>query len=297
MNQLVCLLPACPESLGTNAVPQIAAVRVRHVARVIDDGDAREAIDDNLLTHVTWIHSHLPLARAFVTPEIAIADSGFATDTFNIVMRARMSKRRAGVAIPATVARMAGYGRPYCWWHGPLDTPADLPARLEGAGLARAGESLAMVADLDDLPSVVIPPALTIRRATTVAEVLDFARVVAANWSPPDDAVVAFYTAGAPFILRPDSPIDLYVGRVDGEPVAAAELCLVDSVAGLYSVCTREAHRRRGYGTALTLHALHDAREDGAEVGALQAADQGQRIYARAGFRTVGVYREYKPGG
>ena len=139
------------------------------------------------------------------------------------------------------------------------------------------------------------PEGLEIRRVTTREVLSDFARVNAANWSPPDRDVVRFYERAAPLLLAPGSPIRLYVGYVEGEAVAASEMTLGGGVAGLYGISTLEAHRRRGYGTTMTLRPLLDARAEGLELAVLQASNAGAGVYRRIGFEEFGGITEYKP--
>ena len=64
---------------------------------------------------------------------------------------------------------------------------------------------------------------------------------------------------------------------------------------GQYNICTLAAYRGRGFGSALTLRPLLDAREEGHSTGILQAAPGAVSIYARVGFAPFGRYTEYKP--
>jgi ribosomal protein S18 acetylase RimI-like enzyme len=186
--------------------------------------------------------------------------------------------------------------RPFSWWVGPADAPADLGAVLEDAGLARAEGELAMAAGLAALPAADAPPrGLTVRRVRTRTELADFARVAAANWSPPDVDVLRFYDAAAPALLGDGAPLHLYVGYVGGVAVAVSELAEGGGGVGLYNVATLEAHRRRGLGTALTVRPLLDARARGHHTAVLQAAPDGVGVYTRLGFRAFGEVAEYKP--
>ena len=168
--------------------------------------------------------------------------------------------------------------------------------RLADAGLAGSETELAMAAPLSkiraDEPA---PRGLDIRRVATLRGLADFASVEAANWWPPDENVLRFYERAAPLLLALDSPIRLYVGYVGNEAVAASELTVGGGVAGLYGIATLEAHRRRGYGTAMTLRPLLEARAEGLEIAVLQASAAGAGVYRRVGFEEFGGITEYKP--
>jgi predicted N-acetyltransferase YhbS len=82
------------------------------------------------------------------------------------------------------------------------------------------------------------------------------------------------------------APCHLVLRDEAGVPVAAASLYRVGSLAGLYNVGTRAAHRRRGLGGAVTRAALAHAETLGVEAVFLQCAGLGpvERLYARLGF-------------
>jgi ribosomal protein S18 acetylase RimI-like enzyme len=60
---------------------------------------------------------------------------------------------------------------------------------------------------------------------------------------------------------------------------------LTGDVAGIYNVATLPHARRRGFGGALTAHAVRDARKRGASVAVLQSSEAGLRVYQALGFR------------
>jgi GNAT superfamily N-acetyltransferase len=223
------------------------------------------------------------------SPEIVLTDAGLPSDTFNIICRARLAADQAPQQIRNAIRFFQQSGRPFSWWVGPADRPANLGQLLLDAGLQRADGELAMAANLAALPTSDSAPAdLEIRRVRSIAELQDFAQVIAGP------AERRFYELAAPALLAADSPQWLYVGYMGDRPVATAELTASGGIAGLYNISTIESHRRRGIGTALTLRPLLDARDAGFRTGFLQAAAAGVGMYTRIGFQRFGDITEYK---
>jgi GNAT superfamily N-acetyltransferase len=251
------------------------------------------AMEGNQVDHMTYLARRLPGATVRDEPGLLLVDSGLPTDTFNVVCRTRLRPRDADASIAAAVAHFRAKAFPFAWWVGPGATPEDLDARLTAHGLRRAEQETGMAVDLSRLPALTLPPGLTVRRVSTERDMADFARVVASNWEPLDLSVLDFYARTARAALAPDSPVRFYVGSLDGAPVATSECHLSHGVAGLYSVSTLKAFRRRGIGAALTLAPLLEAREAGYRTATLQASAEGEPVYARLGFEARGVFRVY----
>jgi predicted acetyltransferase len=64
----------------------------------------------------------------------------------------------------------------------------------------------------------------------------------------------------------------------------------LDGATGIFNVATPSEHRGRGYGAALTSHALRDGFDAGSEFGYLQSSTIGHGVYQRLGFRDVEEY-------
>jgi ribosomal protein S18 acetylase RimI-like enzyme len=233
----------------------------------------------------------------FESPELVLVDSGLASDTFNLVCRARMERERALEEARKVIAYFREVGRPFTWWIGPGDKPANLGEILSAAGLERVESELAMAADLSRLSASGKLPGLRIERVRTADQLADFARVIGGTQDTPDLDVARFYELAAPVLLTGESPVWLYVGYLDEVPVATAEVTVAGGVAGLYNISTLPSYRRRGFGTAMTLRPLLDARAVGVGTAVLQASSEGARIYARVGFEIFGQITEYKPAG
>jgi ribosomal protein S18 acetylase RimI-like enzyme len=260
--------------------------------------DVVRAADDNFAAHATLGFDTLPGATVRIEEDLTLVDSGLSCDAFNIVCRARLPFERAAARARESAAHFAAAGRPYSWWVGPADTPAELPELLRRAGLSEASSERLLMLDLDpDLALVSQEPAipdLEIRPVASRAELDGYAAVTeSATGEDPD--VARFFDLAASSLLRSDSPRRLFVGYLGATPIATAELIAAGGVAGLYNVATEPAHRRKGIGSALTVHALAAARAAGETLAILQAAPARERLYARLGFRPIGTILEFKP--
>lgn len=259
---------------------------------------AASVADENFITHAGWAAQRVEGMRVLVKGDLVLIDSGLPCDTFNYVCRARLEPETVVARVHGAIDYFRRGGRPFSWWVGPADQPGNLAQVLLDAGLERAETELAMIADLSNpRPPAANPPGFEIRRVGSPLELQYFANVNAANWAPPDPHVLRYYDLAQHALLSLDCPLHLYLGYVDGKPVATAELTVGGGVAGLYNVSTLAGYRRRGYGAALTLRVLFDARELGLRAAVLQAAAQGVGVYQRVGFRKFGDITEFKPLG
>lgn len=263
--------------------------------RMIDGRTAARA-DEPFVTHVTWPLERTPGMAAWVTPELVLSDSGLPCDTFNIICRARLDGDGVREAARGVISHFARVQRPFSWWVGPADRPGDLGGVLEELGLQQAERSVAMAVPLDSLP---VPPprvpGLEVRRVRTQAELDALARMAAANWTPPDPDVRTFYRRAAAALLEDWAPRWLYIGYLDGEPVATAEATVQAGTVGLFNIGTRAEFRGRGIGSVLTWRPLHDASAAGCDLAVLQADAGAVGLYRRLGFEPFGEITEYKP--
>lgn len=122
-------------------------------------------------------------------------------------------------------------------------------------------------------PSPLPPPELAIRRVATQRGLDDFFAIT----RTPRRYIPSLAAA-----LDPD--VALFVGYVDGAPVAAARVSCLGAVGEVMGVVTDDAFRRRGIGTAMTWAAIDAARQRGCIAITLTATEMGLPVYLRMGF-------------
>ncbi|MEZ4523789.1 MAG: GNAT family N-acetyltransferase [Thermomicrobiales bacterium] len=159
-----------------------------------------------------------------------------------------------------------------------------LEEHLVAEGWTLDEEEIAMIltAASPEIPSP--PDGLAVLQVTSDESYEDYMTVVPGNreWVPTLDAAT-------------DPGVALFVGYVEGQPVATARLVCYGSVAEITGVQTLESHRRRGFGRALTLAAMSEARRRGCAAITLTATEMGYPLYLSMGFEEVCSYRTYEP--
>ena len=142
----------------------------------------------------------------------------------------------------------------------------------------------------EDIP---FPSELAIERVSNAEVLSEFVEVMRVGFEMPEFTVDGLFEMFSAMGLTEESPWRNYVGRLDGEVLTTASLALVAGVAGIYNVVTLPNARRRGFGAAMTLAALREARELGYRIGILQSSAVGLGVNRRLGFEQYSTYYLY----
>jgi GNAT superfamily N-acetyltransferase len=211
-------------------------------------------------------------------PGVAALVSGGQIPTLNTVLV--HDERAEADTVAALIDRVAATGLPYSVQTRPM-VAEPVRAMLAGRGLAVRIELPFMLWHGTDPPEV--PPSpLEVYRIHS-GRMAEHVGIAAQGFGVPPEIFGAVMT---------DDALDLpaircYVGEVAGSLVTTGIGALVGEWVGLFNIATPEAHRRRGYGAALTARIIEDAVAVGTHNAYLQSTEVGLSVYERLGFTTV----------
>jgi GNAT superfamily N-acetyltransferase len=204
----------------------------------------------------------------------------------NLCGDARLSERESDAMIEKVRQRYGDLA--FGWVTGPSTRPADLPRRLEDAGLTHADSLAGMV--LTDLATpIAANPSVRIEE-TTMKDALVESEMMARAYGMPLDVMRVFNEILAAASERIKSRG--YFAYLDGndKPVAWSFLAYIpDSPTVLLGgAATLEEYRGHGLYTALVARRLADARADGRRAAVIQAdRNTSAPICAKLGFREI----------
>jgi GNAT superfamily N-acetyltransferase len=202
---------------------------------------------------------------------------------FNGVFTANLTGEDRDEKIDEVISYFRGQSIPMSWYVGPASKPEDLGIHLEEHDLVHVGATPGMAVELyslnEDIPW---PEGLSVERVRDERTTRDFYDVLLPV-NRMRDFTLRFLKMERS--IDPSIPRYCYVGYLEEEPVTTSVLLPSLGVAGIHGVATVPEARGRGLGTAISLHALREARDLGYMVGVLVSSEMGYRIYQRLGFK------------
>jgi ribosomal protein S18 acetylase RimI-like enzyme len=226
-----------------------------------------------------------PKAELRDSPSLTWLLTGVPFPLMNTVMRTQGTRDDVDVIIEETVAHFKSKNvTRFTWWVEQSAQPTDLRDRLLAHGFTYDEGPPGMAVDLQTLnEDITAPTDLRIEHVRDAGSLKKWVSTLFRGFELPTGGEGALFDLyiGLGF----DLPLRNYVGFLNGEPIATAELFLGAGVAGIYGVVTVPKARRQGIGAALTLAPLREARAMGYGIGILHSSEIGLGLYRRLGFQ------------
>ncbi|GHO96531.1 hypothetical protein KSF_065790 [Reticulibacter mediterranei] len=223
-----------------------------------------------------------PLAESSFADDLTWVITGVDDNTYNGVVRTRLSTSVADRAIIEVLERFRVRKVPHLWYIARADQPADLAQRLEAHRCKRLDAGVGMAADLLALHEQIRPvPGLRVER------VKDEAGLASSFDAHPDfdeHAVSEHLQLYISLGLEGDRALRFYVAKIGEQVVGGFGLFAGSRAVGIYDVHVVSHMQRQGIGTAMTLAALHEARQLDYRLAVLGPTPISIKMYERLGF-------------
>jgi len=214
---------------------------------------------------------------------VLLVKSGIPLRAFNGVFYNNFSAAETENKIEEIKSNFAVDSLPFMWWISPSSRPLNLGNNIEKYGFKLLARTPGMALIMSHL-SVNIPLAgeVTIKKVADEKDMVLWMEVALQSFGIPlafpEQCLELFNN------LRLDKSCLYYLGYVNGCATSVSLLFCGSATAGIYWVGTLASARNKGAGTAVTRHALLDAREMGYSLATLKSSAFGFPIYKKLGF-------------
>jgi len=250
-------------------------------------------VADNLRQSFRVLADGRPRGEVLELPGVSVASLGAAFQMFNAAFLSERVETQTALEERLRAAKDHFDSRGLQWalwicqdWLAP-GIRRRLTRTCEEFGLRFSSEMPGMAADRIQAPPRAMPE-LEIRRMETRQSLDDFRAIGSTCFHVP----IAWFSEVFDERVIERRMFVCWVGYCDGMPVATAASVVSNKgselTTGIYNVATAPEYRKRGYGEAITRHAIHAAlREGDARRVVLQSTSQGHSLYTRMGFEPV----------
>lgn len=252
------------------------------------------AVEENLFALFRAMTVSLPGSELFESDTISRHLTYPQNPMFKGAWRTRLSPDEVDEAVDETIAWFQARKAPFfLWWTGPGSSPGNLGERLTARGLIPLLEAqqqpLIMVADLDHVNEAALaqaPEEFTLEEICDEHALQEYMRTFVAGFGASEQAGRSWMEATLQ-IGFDRAPWKMYLGRLNGEPVATSMLFHGGGVVGVFAVGTVASARGKGIGGTITLIPLLDSRAKGYRYAVLFSTAMGVHAYQRIGFQTT----------
>jgi ribosomal protein S18 acetylase RimI-like enzyme len=225
--------------------------------------------------------------------------TGLQQEVLNVVLSCRLEADAIDARIDEEIGDIGARQVPVIWHVGKLTEPKDLGRYLEARGFPHDYDLTALAVDLESVDGGTDrQDRVPVRRVTSEQDCREWTGCLSESWESPKE-VAPWMMNNACFNLAVEQrrglslPRKLYLASLEGVPSAGSILFWSNGVAGLQTVGTVHAARRKGAGTAVVETALADARAAGFRHVVVLSTVEAVDMYKRCGFRIFGKLPEY----
>jgi GNAT superfamily N-acetyltransferase len=251
-----------------------------------------KAIEENM--YAMTPHSHgWPQAEVYTGEDVSWCLTDVAFPTCNPIFHVSLKPEAIDSLLKTLIAKARRRKINLHCWTTHNTRPDNLGEYLTAHGFTSIGEGAGMAIDLSNINEADrAPDGFRIVGVEDDAALKTWCRVSGVGFGIPEQAIPSIVEYLATEIkLR--QPFKLYLGLLDGKPVATSMYYLGEGVAGIYFVATLAEARNKGIGFAITQKPLLEARDMGYRVGILQASKMGKPVYLRLGFKEYSRIASY----
>jgi GNAT superfamily N-acetyltransferase len=256
------------------------------------ESEVAAAFDRNFAEILAW-YASWPGGELVRDSDVWRCWTGVPTRIVNAAVYARFEPSNVERRVRDVVDWFESRQQPWRWVVGSGSMPADVEQHLERAGLELVSDNPTLAVNIRD---VAWPPdvaGLSVEPLRNEADLDAWAEVNRRGLGRDAVTTQAWREAHRRPGFAEDETLITWLGRIDGEPVAASALFDAYGIAGVQNVVTVPEARGRGIGKQMTAHVLREAERRGHEVAALGSSDMGYPVYRALGFRDVGYLRSW----
>lgn len=259
-------------------------------------GELTRAIQANMWSALRVTAENMPQGEYAEEADVRWYRTGVLVPKYNMICDPRFTVSSAAQRIQEVSAGFIEAGVPFQWLLGPGAKPEGLGDHLEECGFEPEAPLPGMAMPLAELDTSKVNKELEMVEVSPDDEesLKTFAETTSAGFGIPGELAPQIASLFAPAAgAAPDPSTRIWVGTLDGEPVASGVLFLAAGVAGVYFIATVNEARGQGFGATVTIKMLQAARGMGYKIGILHSTEAGFPLYQKLGFKTYCQLRPY----
>lgn len=240
-------------------------------------------LEQNIKSKFSYIPQMLHSMEIISHKGPLLINSQLKSDMFNIICCQNSSD---GAYIDSAIDYFETAALPVAWWVGFEYDPVDLQAKLESKEFKKEEVELAMAAKLLEIPALRNQD-IIIKKVNSTELINHFTQIIGILVPEEAEAISQYFTQGSHVILHEDSRLKLFVGYLDGKPVSTSSVFLAENVAGIFDIIALPEARGKGVGSAMTLAAMVEGKNQGYDFATLMATDDAKFVYEKLGFEAL----------